>query len=116
MEQLTSIRDMVGQYIQKKEEEKARFERRESGLQIDIGRIPQKITYPSKVDQIDDEVLESIDSIPPGIDSFDAKSNLIESLLHRDTLFKDSQKINSLLDEFASELTLLFLLQFSLRE
>ncbi|GKF10488.1 hypothetical protein Tco_0048414, partial [Tanacetum coccineum] len=61
----------------------------------------------AKVDQIDDEVLESIDLIPPGIDSFDAESNLIESLLHRDTSIKDSQKIDSLLDEFASELTLL---------
>ncbi|GKC55581.1 hypothetical protein Tco_1078326 [Tanacetum coccineum] len=61
----------------------------------------------AKVDQIDDEVLESIDSIPPGIDSFDAESNLIESLLHRDTSINDSQKIDSLLDEFAGELTLL---------
>ncbi|GJX97573.1 hypothetical protein Tco_0353371 [Tanacetum coccineum] len=60
----------------------------------------------AKVDQIDDEVLESIDSIPPGIDSFDAESNLIESLLHRDTSINDSQKIDSLLDEFAGELTL----------
>ncbi|GKG07681.1 hypothetical protein Tco_0330650, partial [Tanacetum coccineum] len=49
---------------------------------------------------------ESIDSIPPGIDSFDAESNLIEYLLHRDTLINDSQKIDSLLYEFASELTL----------
>ncbi|GKG17163.1 hypothetical protein Tco_0362120, partial [Tanacetum coccineum] len=61
----------------------------------------------TKVDQIDDEVLESINSIPPGIDSFDAESNLIESLLHRDTSINDSQKIDSLLDEFAGELTLL---------
>ncbi|GJS53805.1 hypothetical protein Tco_0627167 [Tanacetum coccineum] len=60
-----------------------------------------KITS-AKVDQIDDEVLESIDSIPPGIDSFDAESNLIEYLLHRDTLINDSQKIDSLLYEFAS--------------
>ncbi|GJR77798.1 hypothetical protein Tco_0090163 [Tanacetum coccineum] len=60
-----------------------------------------KITS-AKVDQIDDEVLESIDSILPGIDSFDAESNLIEYLLHRDTSINDSQKIDSLLDEFAS--------------
>ncbi|GJT90797.1 hypothetical protein Tco_1079642 [Tanacetum coccineum] len=53
-----------------------------------------------KVDQIDDEVLESIDSIPPGIDSFDAEFDLLESLLHRDTSINDSQKIDSLLDEF----------------
>ncbi|GJT84567.1 reverse transcriptase domain-containing protein [Tanacetum coccineum] len=38
---------------------------------------------------------------------FGAESNLIESLFHRDTSIKDSQKIDSLLDEFASELTLL---------
>ncbi|GJY30085.1 hypothetical protein Tco_0413580 [Tanacetum coccineum] len=182
MEQLTSIRDMVGQYIQKKEEKKRIEEEKvakdrywkipvcydddddeESSIPLkdiiifglppcvaitpvlfteepvdflimedehldtipetesdelikssveDLAQIPSEFEYFSdeitsaKVDQIDDEVLESIDSIPPGIDSFDAESNLIESLLHRDTLFKDSQKINSLLDEFASELTL----------
>ncbi|GJW09606.1 hypothetical protein Tco_1575433, partial [Tanacetum coccineum] len=60
----------------------------------------------TKVDQIDDEVLESITSIPPGIDSFDAESDLIESLLNRDTLFDSSSKIDFLLDEFAGELTL----------
>ncbi|GJS41694.1 hypothetical protein Tco_0566737 [Tanacetum coccineum] len=58
-----------------------------------------------EVSPIDDEVLESITSIPPGIDSFDAESDLIESLLHRDTSINDSQKIDSLLDEFAGELT-----------
>ncbi|GKA49281.1 hypothetical protein Tco_0742239, partial [Tanacetum coccineum] len=61
----------------------------------------------TKVDQIDDEVLDSIDSIPPGIDSFDAESNLIESLLNRNTSIDSSSKIDSLLDEFAGELTLL---------
>ncbi|GJV65554.1 hypothetical protein Tco_1476382 [Tanacetum coccineum] len=61
----------------------------------------------NEVSPIDDEVLESITSIPPGIDSFDAESDLIESLLNRDTSINDSQKIDSLLDEFASELTLL---------
>ncbi|GKD73857.1 hypothetical protein Tco_1332139 [Tanacetum coccineum] len=50
---------------------------------------------------------ESITSIPPGIDSFDAESNLIESLLNRNTLIDSSSKIDSLLDEFAGELTLL---------
>ncbi|GKC88572.1 hypothetical protein Tco_1149221, partial [Tanacetum coccineum] len=58
-----------------------------------------------EVSPIDDEVLESITSIPPGIDSFDAESDLIESLLNRDTSFDSSSKINFLLDEFASELT-----------
>ncbi|GJY45342.1 hypothetical protein Tco_0434405 [Tanacetum coccineum] len=61
----------------------------------------------TKVDQIDDEVLDSIDSIPPGIDSFDAESNLIESLLNQNTLIDSSSKIDSLLDEFVGELTLL---------
>ncbi|GJT05038.1 hypothetical protein Tco_0839500 [Tanacetum coccineum] len=37
---------------------------------------------------------------------FNAKSDLLESLLHRDTSINDSQKIYSLLDEFAGELTL----------
>ncbi|GJX85278.1 hypothetical protein Tco_0336052 [Tanacetum coccineum] len=59
-----------------------------------------------EVSPIDDEVLESITSIPPGIDSFDAESDLIESLLNRDTSINDSQKIDSLLDEFAGEIHL----------
>ncbi|GKE44899.1 hypothetical protein Tco_1472183 [Tanacetum coccineum] len=50
----------------------------------------------AKVDQIDDEVLESIDSIPQGIDSFDAESNLIYGVF----------VIDSLLDEFTGELSL----------
>ncbi|GJS36608.1 hypothetical protein Tco_0534990 [Tanacetum coccineum] len=63
----------------------------------------------TKVDQIDDEVLENTNSIPLGIEypCFNAKSDLLESLLHRDTSINDSQKIDSLLDEFAGELTLL---------
>ncbi|GJZ41282.1 hypothetical protein Tco_0588168 [Tanacetum coccineum] len=60
-----------------------------------------------KVDQIDDEVLESITLIPPGIGSFYAESNLIESLLNQNTSIDSSSKIDSLLDEFAGELTLL---------
>ncbi|GJU43840.1 hypothetical protein Tco_1201106 [Tanacetum coccineum] len=60
-----------------------------------------------EVSPIDDEVLESITSIPPGmgIDSFDAESDIIESLLNRDTSFDSSSKIDFLLDEFAGELT-----------
>ncbi|GKA22997.1 hypothetical protein Tco_0708959 [Tanacetum coccineum] len=63
----------------------------------------------TKVDQIDDEVLENTNSIPPGIEypCFNAESDLLESLLQQDTLINDSQKIDSLLDEFAGELTLL---------
>ncbi|GJV87220.1 hypothetical protein Tco_1531158 [Tanacetum coccineum] len=62
----------------------------------------------TKVDQIDDEVLENTNSIPPGIEyfCFNAESDLLESLLHRDTSINDSQKIDSPLDEFTGELTL----------
>ncbi|GJY18210.1 hypothetical protein Tco_0389701 [Tanacetum coccineum] len=48
-----------------------------------------------------------ITSIPSVIDSFYAESNLIESLLNRNTSIDSSSKIDSLLDEFAGELTLL---------
>ncbi|GKA62687.1 hypothetical protein Tco_0762206 [Tanacetum coccineum] len=61
----------------------------------------------TEVNLIQNEVLESITSIPPGIDSFYAESNLIESLLNRNTSIDSSSKIDSLLDEFVSELTLL---------
>ncbi|GJX37199.1 hypothetical protein Tco_0250502 [Tanacetum coccineum] len=61
----------------------------------------------TKVNLIQNEVLESITSIPPGIDSFNAESNLIESLLNQNTLIDSSSKIDSLLDEFAGEVTLL---------
>ncbi|GJW69795.1 hypothetical protein Tco_0126712 [Tanacetum coccineum] len=60
----------------------------------------------TEVNLIQNEVLESITSIPPGIDSFYAESNLIESLLNRNTSIDFSSKIDSLLDEFAGELTL----------
>ncbi|GJV86073.1 hypothetical protein Tco_1525971 [Tanacetum coccineum] len=62
----------------------------------------------TKVDQIDDEVLENTNSIPPGIEypCFNAESDLLESLLHRDTSINDSQKIDSSLDEFTGEFTL----------
>ncbi|GJT36602.1 hypothetical protein Tco_0927021 [Tanacetum coccineum] len=63
--------------------------------------------HATEVNLIQNEVLESITSIPPGIDSFDAESNLIESLPNRNTSIDSSSKIDSLLDEFAGELTLL---------
>ncbi|GKC64756.1 hypothetical protein Tco_1097354, partial [Tanacetum coccineum] len=61
----------------------------------------------TKVDQNDDEVLENTNSIPSGIEypCFNVESDLLESLLHQDTSINDSQKIDSLLDEFADELT-----------
>ncbi|GJW83765.1 hypothetical protein Tco_0156910 [Tanacetum coccineum] len=56
----------------------------------------------SEENSISNEVLDEINSIPPGMnDCFNAKSDLIESLLNRDTL------IDSLLDEFVGKLTLL---------
>nr|GFC88157.1 hypothetical protein [Tanacetum cinerariifolium] len=55
----------------------------------------------TKVNQIQNEVLESITSIPPGIDYFDAESNLIESFLNRNTSIDSTSKIDSILDEFA---------------
>ncbi|GJV42000.1 hypothetical protein Tco_1420440 [Tanacetum coccineum] len=61
----------------------------------------------TEVNLIQNEMLESITSIPPGIDSFDAESNFIESLLNRNTSIDSSSKIDSLLDEFVGELTLL---------
>ncbi|GJV32907.1 hypothetical protein Tco_1393307 [Tanacetum coccineum] len=54
--------------------------------------------------------LESIVLIAQGncrYPCFNAESDLLESLLHRDTSINDSQKLDSLLDEFAGELTLL---------
>ncbi|GKA66857.1 hypothetical protein Tco_0766665 [Tanacetum coccineum] len=61
----------------------------------------------TEVNLIQNEVLESVTSIPPIIDSFYAESNLIESFLNRNTSIDSSSKIDSLLDEFAGELTLL---------
>ncbi|GKB09472.1 hypothetical protein Tco_0837784 [Tanacetum coccineum] len=55
----------------------------------------------TEVNLIQNEVLESITLIPPGIDSFDAESNLIESLRNQNTSIDSSSKIDSLLDEFA---------------
>ncbi|GJU28687.1 hypothetical protein Tco_1167308 [Tanacetum coccineum] len=67
----------------------------------------REVRNSTKVDQIKDEVLDSVDSIPPGINHFDAEYDLLESLLNRDTSIDSSSKIDSLLDEFAGELTLL---------
>nr|GFA15767.1 hypothetical protein [Tanacetum cinerariifolium] len=61
----------------------------------------------TEVNPIQNEVLESITSIPPGIDYFDEESNLIQSLLNRTTSIDSTSKIDSLLDEFAGELIFL---------
>ncbi|GJZ79042.1 hypothetical protein Tco_0643879 [Tanacetum coccineum] len=62
---------------------------------------------PDEVSLIDEEVLENTNSIPPGIEisCFNPESDLLESLLNRDSSIDSSQKIDSLLDEFAGELT-----------
>ncbi|GJV31063.1 hypothetical protein Tco_1391463 [Tanacetum coccineum] len=67
------------------------------------------VTFSNPLFDIDDDVHKKyhFNSIPPGIDSFYAESNLIESLLNRNTSIDSSSKIDSLLDEFADELTLL---------
>ncbi|GJV74057.1 hypothetical protein Tco_1494052 [Tanacetum coccineum] len=59
----------------------------------------------TEVNLIQNEVLESVTSIPLVIDSFYAESNLIESLLNRNTSIDSSSK-NDSLDEFAGKLTL----------
>nr|GEY82954.1 hypothetical protein [Tanacetum cinerariifolium] len=61
----------------------------------------------TEVNPIQNEVLESITSIPPGINYFDAESNHIESLLNQNTSINSTSKIDSLLDEFAGELIFL---------
>ncbi|GJR61356.1 hypothetical protein Tco_1503518, partial [Tanacetum coccineum] len=60
-----------------------------------------------EVSPIDKEVLGNANSIPPGIEisCFNPESDLLESLLNRDSSIDSSQKINFLLDEFAGELT-----------
>ncbi|GKB69492.1 hypothetical protein Tco_0930904 [Tanacetum coccineum] len=62
----------------------------------------------SEENSVSNEVLDEINSIPPGMnDCFNAESDLIESLFNRDTLIDSFPKIDSLLDEFAGKLTLL---------
>nr|GEW02423.1 copia protein [Tanacetum cinerariifolium] len=142
MEQLTSMCDMVGQYIQKKEEEKqieeeqaakARYWKilvfyddddedytiaithKEPANSLSIGTsiltlddqsfydedIPKEIYSNSLFD-------EEIISMKTDMHHFHAKSDLIESMLNQDSLIiSSSSKIDYLLDEFVSELTLL---------
>ncbi|GKA04135.1 hypothetical protein Tco_0676916 [Tanacetum coccineum] len=62
----------------------------------------------SEENSISNEVLDEINSIPPGMnDCFNVESDLIECLLNRDTSIDSSHKIDSILDEFVSKLTLL---------
>ncbi|GJU17749.1 hypothetical protein Tco_1145715 [Tanacetum coccineum] len=64
--------------------------------------------FSSEINPLYNEVLEDLDSIPPGNenDHFNAESDLIESLLNKDTVIT-SPKIDFLLEEFAGELALI---------
>nr|GEW75745.1 hypothetical protein [Tanacetum cinerariifolium] len=128
MEQLTSMCDMVGQYIQKKEEEKQIEE--EQAAKAQYCKIPvcyddeDNEDYTIAITHNDDQLFYDED-IPKEIYSnlifdeeiismkidphhFNAESDLIKSLLNRDSsIISSSSKIDSLLDEFAGELTLL---------
>ncbi|GJS54634.1 hypothetical protein Tco_0627996, partial [Tanacetum coccineum] len=61
-----------------------------------------------EINPLYNKVLEDLDLIPPGIenDHFNVESDLIESLLNKDTLIT-SPKIDFLLEEFADELALI---------
>ncbi|GKA68723.1 hypothetical protein Tco_0768640 [Tanacetum coccineum] len=96
MEQLTSIRDMVGQYIQKKEEEK-RIEE-EQAAKDRYWKIP--VCYDDDDDEESSIPLKDIiiSGLPPCVaitpNPF-ASSRLLRLM--------DSQKIDSLLDKFNSD-------------
>ncbi|GJX15669.1 hypothetical protein Tco_0216501 [Tanacetum coccineum] len=64
--------------------------------------------FSSEINPLYNEVLEDLDSIPPGNenDHFNAESDLIESLLNKDTVIT-FPKIDFLLEEFAGELALI---------
>nr|GFA12668.1 hypothetical protein [Tanacetum cinerariifolium] len=111
MTQLASMCEMVGQFIQKKQEEK-RFEEEQAAK-------AQNSKIPAYFDDDDDynfaitpmnPLTLSEEIIPMKIDQhhFNAESDLIESLLNHDSfIIPSSSKIDSLLDEFIGELTLL---------
>ncbi|GJZ86703.1 hypothetical protein Tco_0658313 [Tanacetum coccineum] len=62
----------------------------------------------SEENSISNKVLDEINSIPPRMnDCFNAESDLIESLLNRDTSIDSFHEIDSLFDEFADKFILL---------
>nr|GFC05970.1 hypothetical protein [Tanacetum cinerariifolium] len=67
-----------------------------------------KKSFPSEINPIYNEVLEDLDPILPGNenDHSNAESNLIESLLNKDTVITSS-KIDFILEEFVDELALI---------
>ncbi|GKA91220.1 hypothetical protein Tco_0813090 [Tanacetum coccineum] len=80
----------------------------------DVSRMSFK-TYSNPLFDLDEEIIssefnpihnEDLDSTPKN-DCFDIESYLLESLLNRDTLMASFPKIDSLLDEFASELIII---------
>nr|GEX11677.1 hypothetical protein [Tanacetum cinerariifolium] len=118
------MRDMVGQYIQKKEEENKIEE--EQAAKARYWKIP--VCYDDDEDytiaitlkehdnslNISKEIYsnplfdEEIISMKIDLHHFNAESDLIESLVNHDSLIiSSSSKIDSLFDEFAGELTLL---------
>nr|GFA84933.1 hypothetical protein [Tanacetum cinerariifolium] len=124
MDQLTSMCAMVGQLIQKKQEEK-RIEE-EQTAKAQNPKIPicydddddyNSAITPNEPSLHNEDVPEKIFSNPlfeeiisKKIDlyHFDAESGLIESMINHDSsIISSSSKIDSLLDEFAGELTIL---------
>ncbi|GJW79586.1 hypothetical protein Tco_0143561 [Tanacetum coccineum] len=73
--------------------------------------------FSSEINPLYNEVLEDLDSIPPGNenDHFNAESDLIESLLNKDTVIT-SPKIDFLLEEFAGELALINIIPLGIAE
>ncbi|GJX38558.1 hypothetical protein Tco_0251861 [Tanacetum coccineum] len=67
--------------------------------------------FSSEINPLYNEVLEDLDSIPPGneYDYFNVESDLIESFLNKDTVITFS-KIDFLLEEFVGELALINLI------
>nr|GEW09614.1 hypothetical protein [Tanacetum cinerariifolium] len=130
MEQLTSMCDMVGQYIQNKEEEKQAEE--EQAAKVRYWKIPAcyddddddhntiAITHkePDNSISFHDEDIpkkiysnplfdEEISSIKIDLHHFNAESDLIESMLNHDSsIISSSSKIDSFFNEFTGELTL----------
>nr|GEZ14159.1 hypothetical protein [Tanacetum cinerariifolium] len=58
--------------------------------------------FSSEINPLYNEVLEDLDPIPLGNDHFNVESDLIESLLNKDTMIT-SPKIDFILEEFAGE-------------
>nr|GFB44393.1 hypothetical protein [Tanacetum cinerariifolium] len=128
MPQLTSMCEMAYQIVQKKQKEKRIEEEQAANARYwkilaccdDDDDYNSAIT-PNEPSLSDEDIPEKIVSnplfgeeiIPMKIDQhhFNAESDLIESLsIHDSSIIPSSSKIDSLLDEFAGELTLLKLI------